>query len=106
MSIGTDRIEDLLTPRGLLHFRNASAAAIGDPRFCDPVIRNGVICRDVARAHDTGYRQLSQLEVDAHLLRTLDEQVSVRQNILHDRSYQKLDTFRTCDRALSCVAIS
>src|SRR5581483_9115681 len=77
MSERRDQIDELLSPTGLLDLRDTAAPAVGDARFRDLVVGDGVVGGDIARAQHAGDAQHAHLVVDAHLLRAADDEVAV-----------------------------
>src|SRR5581483_5038589 len=101
MSERVDQIEELVPPAGLLDFRDAAAASVGDACLGDLVVGHGVVGGDVARAQHAGHAQHAHLVVHPHLLAAADHEVAVRQHLRHHGRHQQVDAFRAGDRALS-----
>src|SRR6185503_12979050 len=66
-SPGEHVVDQLLPPRRLLNFHQASAAAVSDASLGDLVVGDRVVGGDIHRAHDTGDVQHAHFEVDPHL---------------------------------------
>src|SRR5262245_22571360 len=94
-------IEDLLTISILLHLGDLPTATIRDARLRDLGGVDGVVAFDVFRPHDAGHNQLTDFEVDAYFLPTLNHQISVGQHLRYNSGNVRLEFFGSINGALA-----
>src|SRR6202021_3842486 len=92
-----DSVVELLSPPRLLKVALASTAAIGDASLGNPVISDGVVERDVERIDDPRHGQLAHLVIDAHFLRTRDDEIAIRKDAGDDRRHRHLNLLGPVD---------
>src|SRR6056297_2348497 len=94
-----DHVEHLLAVTRLLDIGNLAPASVGDAGFGYPVIGDRVFPGDILRPDDTTDLQVAEFEVHADFLTALDDQITVRQYVPHQRRDPQGDLFVPAHRA-------
>ena len=88
-----DDVVELMTVARGLQICDMSASAVRDTRLGNLAVLDDIVMRDVFRSDDAGDQKFANFEIDANLLATLDDKVSVWQGLGNDGGNRQRNGF-------------